>query len=176
MEREKLSLKNFLINPFDLFERQWLLLTAGDYSTGKFNAMTIAWGSIGQMWSKPFVMVVVRPTRYTYQFINEYATFTLCAFPGKYHKALAYLGSKSGRDGDKIKASGLTPIPSHTVQAPGFAEANLIIECKKLYWNDLQAEHFLDLDIDGEYPEKDYHRMYFGEVVDMYADPAVYTK
>lgn len=176
MDLERIALKDFVINPFDLFESQWLLLTAGDYPSKKFNAMTVSWGSIGQIWSKMFMLVVVRPTRYTYQFINDYPTFTVSAFPRAYRNALALLGSKSGRDGDKISASGLTPIASHAVQAPGFAEANLIIECKKMYWDDLKPENFMDESILGHYSENDFHRMYFGEIVDIYADRATYTK
>lgn len=127
--------------------------------------MTVAWGSLGAMWNKPFVQVVVRPVRYTYEFMERYDTFTLCAFPEAYRKALSLLGSKSGRDSDKIAESGLTPIPSTKVTAPGFAEADLIVECRKIYWDDFDPAHFLLPEIAQNYPQKDYHRVYFGEIV-----------
>ncbi len=127
--------------------------------------MTVAWGSFGVMWNKPFVQVVVRPTRYTFEFMNNFDTFTLTAFPEKYRKALSLLGTKSGRDGDKISEAGLTPIAAKKVAAPAFAEADLIIECKKIYWQDFDPAHFLDAKIEKNYPKKDYHRVYFGEII-----------
>ena len=144
---------------------QWLLLTSGDFKSGDYNAMTVAWGSFGCMWNKPFAQVVVRHSRYTFEFMEKYDEFTLTVFPRDYRKALNLLGSRSGRDGDKISESGLTPIASRVVQAPGFEEAELIFECKKIYWDDMEPANFIDPTIDKNYPDKDYHRIYFGEIV-----------
>ena len=164
-----------LIEPEDLnvrinylWGKQWMLLTSGDFSAGKYNTMTVAWGSLGVMWNKPFVQIVVRPTRYTYQFIEQFGTFTLCAFPEKYKDALEILGTKSGRDGDKISEACLTPIASKHVAAPCFEEAELVLECCKLYWDDFNPAHFFDFGIDNNYPQKDYHRIYFGEIVKIF--------
>lgn len=132
--------------------------------------MTVGWGSIGYMWRRPFVQVVVRPVRYTYEFIEKYNTFSLCAFPGKYQAALQLLGTKSGRDGDKIAEAGLHPVPSTRIAAPGFAEASLIIECLKIYWDDVDPRHFLDPEIDKHYPRKDYHRIYYGEILAIFGE------
>ena len=148
-----------------LWEGQGLLLTAGDFREGKFNTMTVGWGSLGMMWNRPFAQVVVRPTRYTREFVERYDTFTLAAFPDQYRAALNLLGTRSGRDGDKIAASGLTAIASTKIAAPGFAEAELIIECRKIYSQDIDPDRFFDPSIDTNYPKKDYHRVYFGEVV-----------
>ena len=101
MERHPIATDQFLIKSHARWANQWLLLTAGDFQQGHFNTMTVGWGSFGTMWSKPFAQVVVRPTRYTFEFMNTYDTFTLCGFPEQYKKALTLLGSKSGRDGDK---------------------------------------------------------------------------
>ncbi len=148
-----------------LWEGQWLLLTAGDFRAGSYNTMTVAWGSLGTMWNRPFAQVVVRPTRYTREFMERFDTFTLTAFPPQHRRALDLLGTRSGRDGDKIAASGLTPIASTAVAAPGFAEAELIIECRKLYSQDLDPARFLDPAIEKNYPKKDYHRVYYGEIL-----------
>ena len=159
---------------YDLWENRWLLLTAGDWGKKHFNSMTVGWGSFGRMWGKPFAQIVVRPTRYTYEFMEQYDTFTLCAFPPAYRAALQLLGSKSGRDCDKIAEAGLTPVASRCVAAPCYAEADLVLECRKIYWNDLQPAHFLAPDIEKNYPRKDYHRVYFGEIIAVRsADPAV---
>lgn len=165
MERQTMALEDFLIRPHGVWNSQWLLLTAGDFQTREFNAMTVAWGSFGTMWNKAFAQVVVRPTRHTYGFIEQFETFTLCAFPAQYRNALTLLGTKSGRDSDKIAEAGLTPVAASVVAAPGFEEAELLIECRKMYWDDLNPEHFLAAEIDKNYPQKDYHRIYFGEIV-----------
>jgi len=165
MELKSIDFTHFNLRPVQQWDNQWFLLTAGNFARKHFNSMTVAWGSIGVMWSKPFVQVVVRPTRYTYQFMNEYDTFTLCAFPKAYRQALTLLGSRSGRDGDKIGASGLTPIPATQVTAPAYAEAELILECRKIYWDDFEPVRFLDASIENNYSQSDYHRIYFGEIL-----------
>jgi len=165
MTREPISVQAFVAPTHYLWDKQWLLLTAGDFDAGHFNTMTVGWGSLGTMWSKPFAQVVVRPSRYTYQFMEQYDTFTLCAFSRTYRDALQLLGSQSGRDGDKIAKAGLTPMASTQVAAPSFAEAELVIECQKMYWQDMIPSHFLKPEIERNYPEGDHHRIYFGEIL-----------
>lgn len=165
MTLQHISMEELVTRSCYLWDIQSLLLTSGDFSLRDFNAMTIGWGSLGYMWRRPFIQVVVRPVRYTYAFIERYDTFTVTAFPKEFDSALSLLGTKSGRDGDKITDSGLTPIPSTSVAAPGYKEAELILECRKMYWDDLAPEHFLNKDIDAHYPLKDYHRIYYGEIL-----------
>jgi flavin reductase (DIM6/NTAB) family NADH-FMN oxidoreductase RutF len=165
MERKPIAIEDFTIQEYRFFEIDWLLLTSGDFAAAKYNAMTISWGSLGVMWNKPFVQVVVRPQRYTFEFIERYDTFTLCAFPRQYHPALSLLGTKSGRDGDKIGQAGLSPLASTCVAAPSYAEAGLVLECRKIYWQDYDPAHFLDPAIAKNYPAQDYHRAYFGEIL-----------
>lgn len=151
----------------ELWLNQWLLLTGGDFHKKDYNTMTVAWGYFGIMWGKPCAVVVVRPSRHTFKYMEEYDTFTLSAFPEKYRDDLTLLGTKSGRDGNKIAETDLTVFPSQKIAAPGFKEAELIIECKKIYWDDFKAQNFLDSFIDEIYPLKDYHRMYFGEILEI---------
>ena len=165
MHRQPISIYEFITRPVNLFHNQWFLLTSGDFATGEYNCMTISWGSLGEIWNQPLAQVFVRPVRYTYQFIEKFPSFTLCAFPEDYHDALNYLGSHSGQDGDKLAACGLTPEKASQVEAPVYAEAELAIECRKLYWQDLDPTHFLNPAIERAYPQKDYHRAYFGQIV-----------
>jgi flavin reductase (DIM6/NTAB) family NADH-FMN oxidoreductase RutF len=155
--------KDLLLPAVDIWFTRWFVLTAGDMDN--FNAMTVAWGSIGGMWQMPFVQIVVRPTRHTFGFMNDAATFTLCSFPAKFRKDLAIIGSKSGRDGDKIALTRLTPVKSTAVAAPCFKEADLVIECRKIYWQDLDDRNFLSEKIASQYPQMDYHRVFFGEIL-----------
>ena len=165
MYRDEIDPGSLKILPHHVFHHQNILLTSGDYSAGTYNTMTIGWGGIGTMWSRPSVMVFVRPSRYTYDFMEKCKDFTLTAFPKTYNRALSLLGTKSGRDGDKITESGLTPIPSIKTASPGFDEAELIIECVKLYWQDLEPDQFLDHEIFKFYLKEDFHRFYIGEIV-----------
>ncbi len=159
--------EDFNTDIFKLWSKDWLLLTAGDFSKKEFNCMTIAWGSFGVMWNKPFVQVVVRPQRYTYEFMEKYNDFTVCVFPNEYRNDLSLLGSKSGRDGDKLAETKLTAIASELVKTPSYQEAELILECKKMFSLDMKPENFLDPVNLKNYPSKDFHRVYFGEIVNI---------
>ena len=174
MKRELIPAEKLLVRINYLWAKKWMLLTSGDFNRNDYNTMTVAWGSVGVMWNKPFVQVVVRPTRYTYGFMELNETFTLCAFPEKYKDALEILGTKSGRDGNKIKEACVTPVASKKVAAPCFSEAELVIECKKIYYDDLDPANFLDKDIDNNYPLKDYHRIYFGEMIAIFGNEEIY--
>lgn len=162
---KEIAIHDFNPRIHDLWLKEWFLLTSGDYTKGHYNTMTVAWGYFGVMWNKPVAVVVVRPTRYTFEFINQYDTFTLSAFGKNYKKELNLLGSKSGRNGDKISETVLTVTPSLKVPAPSFQEATLIVECKKIYWEDFNPDRFLDKSIEKNYPLNDYHRMYFGKII-----------
>lgn len=166
--------KDFSTSIFKLWDHDWLLLTSGDFQTGMYNAMTIAWGGLGIMWNMPIAMVVVRPSRYTYEFINAYDFFTVCGFPPTYRHALSLLGTKSGRDGNKIGESGLTPIRHASGGAPSYKEANLMIACRKIYFADFDPTHFMDERIEKQYSGSDYHRMLYGEILSIEGDPELF--
>jgi flavin reductase (DIM6/NTAB) family NADH-FMN oxidoreductase RutF len=153
---------------FPLIQRlnnRWMLLAAGDNTPGGFNVMTVSWGGLGVIWNKPLAIVLVRPSRFTYTFIEKCETFTLSVFPGEFKDQLTLCGTRSGRAMDKVKACGFTPIPSASVTAPSFDEAELILECRKTYFTDLDPSHFIAPYIEANYGGRDYHRMYFGEIL-----------
>ncbi|MBN2710964.1 MAG: flavin reductase [Planctomycetes bacterium] len=160
----EISMEELRINPFDILGGRWMLLTAGDFDSGKFNSMTVGWGAFGTMWARPLAMIVVRPTRHTFDFTEEYDSFTLCSFPDANKEALKYMGAVSGRDEDKVAGSGLTPVKSRAVAAPSYAEAELVVECKKNYGDTMKPEGFMAPYIAKMY-NNDYHKIYFGEVV-----------
>lgn len=172
MPRISIPIEQFIAAPYALWEEQWLLLTSGDFPSGKFNEMTVSWGALGSIWGRPFAQVVVRPQRYTFEFMENYPTFTLCGFPADFRPDLQLLGSLSGRDSDKSIQAHLTPIAAQKVAAPIFAEAILAIECKKMYWQDMEPSHFIDPGLNKNYPSQDYHRIYYGEIVAIFGEPA----
>lgn len=170
MVRKVIPIDQLVLRSFHIWNDGWFLLTAGDFAKRDFNTMTVSWGSFGTMWNWPFAQVVVRPTRHTYGFMERSNTFTLSAFPPAYREVLRFLGTKSGREGDKITEAQLTPMASTRVAAPCFAEADLVVECRKMYWHDIDPAHFLDAAIEENYPAHDYHRAYFGEIVAVTAE------
>ena len=99
---EPINPLDFTVRINELWKNKWFLLTSGNFNKNHYNTMTVAWGYFGIMWNKPMAVVVVRPTRFTFEFMELYETFTLSAFDKKHKKALTLLGTKSGRDGDKI--------------------------------------------------------------------------
>ena len=149
-------------NPFQLIDKEWMLITAGELNF--FNTMTASWGGFGILWNKPVVFCFVRPVRYTYQFMENSDFFTATFFDQEYREALNFCGANSGRDIDKATATGLTPVASSN-GGVYFEQARLVLECRKLYFSDIDPEHFVVPEINRNYPKADYHRMYIGEIV-----------
>ena len=154
-------------NVFDLIGKDWMLITAGDEK--KANTMTAAWGTLGVMWNRNIAMIAVRPERYTYEFIEKNEYFTLSFFDEKYKKDLVYLGTKSGRDEDKIGNSNLNLVRGEN--PPYFQEAKLIMKCKKIFKSTIEKENFLDDNInswyDGPNDVGGKHIFYIAEVVEV---------
>lgn len=148
-------------NPFSLIGQEWMLVTA--QKADKVNTMTAAWGGLGVMWGKNVAFVVIRPGRYTREFIDSAETFSLSFFDGGYKKELGYLGSVSGRDEDKIAKAGLTV--TNVQGTPYFEEASLVLVCRKLYNQAMLPDCFVDKASDEKwYPNKDYHILYIAEI------------
>lgn len=149
-------------NIFTLLDKDWMLITAGNNKD--FNTMTASWGGFGILWRKPVATIYVRPQRFTYQFVEREEVFSLSFFGKGYRKALNICGTKSGRDCDKVSEAGITPVltPGNSI---AFQEARIILECKKLYADNIEPQLFIDGSIDGSiYPTKDYHRFYIAEI------------
>ena len=155
-------------NFFSRIGEDWMLITAQS-SQGEVNTMTASWGCAGILWNKPVAVCFIRPQRYTYGIVEDSDTLTLSFFPkGEYREALRYCGTRSGRDGDKFAATGLT-VGKTAEGVPYPAEANLVLVCRKLYRAPLKEEYFLDKSIvTDDYPNKDFHDMYVGEILEVY--------
>ena len=154
------------VNAVKMFADDWMLLSAGKDTS--MNMMTIAWGALGELWGKPIVTVYVSTDRFTYKFLEDNEYFTVTAFPEQFRDKLQYIGSVSGRDEDKVKGSGLTP-EFTKLGNPIYKEANLAIECKKIYAEQLKKE-LMPLEQRQWYDEKKLgvHMMYIGEIVNVW--------
>lgn len=126
-------------NIIDMISREWMLITAGNKSG--YNMMTASWGFMGEMWGNHSVSVMVRPQRYTMEFIEKSDYFTL-SFYGDNKAIHKVCGNLSGRDVNKTEMAGLTPV--FCERAPYFCEARLVIVCKKQYVAKLCESGFTD--------------------------------
>lgn len=162
---QKIDPKSLHDNVFSMIGDQWMLIAAGDRS--RCNMMTASWGGLGVLWNRKVATVYIRPQRYTYEFVEKNKCFSLSFFGPEYRPQLQVCGSKSGRDIDKVKETGLTVkyTPGGT---PYFAEAELVLLCRKLYYSDIDPSHFLDPSLMENYRNHDYHRLYIGEITDAF--------
>lgn len=159
---KEISAEQISENAFKLIGKDWALVTCGTEES--FNTMTVSWGGVGIMWGKPSAFTFIRPQRYTFEFLEKNGMFSMSFFDEDYRKALQICGSKSGRDVDKVKETGLTPAFTED-GVPYFEEAKLVLICKKAYGQFLNEESVVETDnIDKWYPAKDYHKMYISEI------------
>jgi flavin reductase (DIM6/NTAB) family NADH-FMN oxidoreductase RutF len=148
-------------NVFKLIGKDWMLITAGTRES--FNTMTASWGGMGVLWDKKVCFAFVRPTRYTFEFLEKSEFYTFSFLEEQYRDTLMYCGTKSGRDVNKVIETNLTPIFGNGTVF--FAEARLVMECRKIYVQDITPDNFLDQTMNEYYPKKDYHRIYVGEII-----------
>lgn len=148
-------------NVFKLIGKDWMLVTAGGKDS--FNTMTASWGGMGILWDRQVSIIFVRPTRYTFEFLEKSNTYTLCFLEEQYRDILTYCGTKSGRDVNKVAETGLTPVFGDGTVF--FSEARLVVECRKLYEHRMKPDNFFDPAVNDYYPRKDYHIMYIGEIL-----------
>ncbi|MCH5348738.1 MAG: flavin reductase [Oscillospiraceae bacterium] len=162
---KEISVNGLDFNPWDKIGKEWFLLTGGDEKG--FNTMTASWGFSGVMWGKNTFITVVRPIRYTYDFMEKNELFTASFFDEKYRPALSFCGSHSGRDCDKMKETGLTP--EFIDGTTAFKEAKLVLVCRKIYAQDMDAS-LLAEDIKPVNGSDPIHKQYIGEIIKAYAE------
>ena len=156
-------------NAFDLIGKEWMLVTAGNKE--KFNTMTASWGGIGWLWNRPVAFVFIRPERYTHDFIERESRLTLSFYGEEYRSVLQFCGTKSGRDVDKVKETGLKPVALES-GAMTFGQARLTLDCRKLFKSPMAEASFIDKSIlekwYGPQPGGSLHDVYVVEIEGVY--------
>lgn len=166
MSRE-IPYNEYAAKALEVLSKGAFLTTARD---GKVNTMTIAWGNIGFMWGEPIFTVMVRPSRFTHQLIEQSGEFTVSLPLHDMREALGICGSKSGRDTDKIALAGLTLSPGQKIITPVIQGCGLYYECKIVYTQVMNPETF-NKDLTGKwYGSGDFHTLYYGKIVACYTD------
>lgn len=153
----------------EVMTNEGLMLACAD-KAGKANAMAIGWGAIGAIWGKPMFVVLVRPSRYTYELMEQLDDFTVNVPPRELAEVVTYFGTVSGRHHDKFEEKGLTAVPARTVKSPIIEECVIHYECKVVHKNDVVPENLARDILTGAYPNDDFHRVYFGEILAVSAD------
>lgn len=165
MQFKKMEIEKLTQSAVSLIRDRWPLLAAG--SIDDFNFMTVNWGMIGEIWYKDAMTVYVRKSRHTFGYMNSNDLFSVSILKEGYEKALSIAGSKSGRDLDKVKETGLTPIEIDGV--PTFEEAEYVFVLKRMFKGDLPSEGIEDEAIRSKaYPDGDEHVMYIAEIKGLY--------
>lgn len=141
------------------------LVTSG--TKDSFNTMTIGWGMIGNIYRKETFIAYIRHNRYTFSFMEKNDCFTVSFYDSRYKDAIKYLGTTSGKDRDKVKESGLSPVD--LAGGVTFKEAYLTLVCRKFYWEDINLK-MLPPEVREHYYSDDVpHRAYYGEIVKVIA-------
>ncbi len=162
---KKIAPENIPGNIYKMLSQDWMLITAGNDE--KFNMMTASWGGLGNLYQKPVAFCFINPSRYTYQLMEKNDTYTLTFYNESSREALKVCGSQSGKNTDKVKASGLTPLTTPSGNK-AFKEAWLIIECKKMVAQSLNPEALKEEALKQEWEGKAMHKMYIGEIVNVW--------
>lgn len=169
-EFKKISPFELNANTFELIGKDWMLVSSanaeGECGGKDYNTMTASWGGMGILWKKPVVFVFIRPQRHTFGFAEENDRMTLSFFDEEYRSALSFCGKESGREYDKAKECGLTPVfdESESGRAVWFDEAKLVIKVKKLYADWIKESAFTDKSPLETYKAGDFHKMYVCEI------------
>ena len=146
-----------------------LLLTSVG-SDGQTNIMTIGWGLVGRLWSKPVFMVAVRPSRHTFKLLEETNEFTVNVPSDGMAETVAYCGKVSGRDHDKIQERGLTLLSGKNVVSPMIENCVVHYECKVI-GKSMVTPELLSSDVLGtSYKSRDYHTLYYGIILSIFMD------
>lgn len=142
----------------------WTLITSG--TAEKTNVMTASWGGLGVFWEKSVAFCFLNPSRYSVQTMDQGETYTISFYTEAYKDAMLYCGNNSGRNTDKIKGSGLTPIKTPS-GATAFAEAWMIFECKKIIAQQISPDA-VKTQVPAEWSKNGYHKMYVGEILNVW--------
>lgn len=164
IDKQPIAVSELALQPYTVFDPEGAILVSGQ-GPAQANPMTISWGTFGIMWARPIVMVMVRPTRHTWQFISAMPDFTVNWLPAELAAATRLCGTASGRDMDKWEAAGIHPVMASAVQSPAIAESVLTLECRTVYHEMVDPAKFLDPALMDMYPARDFHGLFFGEII-----------
>ncbi len=164
MKLTEIQISELSFNPFEKLGKDWFLVTSGDENS--YNTMTAAWGFFGFVWRKNVINALVRHNRYTFEFMEKNDLFTVTFLPEDKKDALKFCGANSGRNCDKAKETGLTPLFIDGTTT--FEEAELVFVCKKVYTQDFDSNLFLNAECRECNETETVHKQFIGEILKVY--------
>ena len=148
-------------DPLKLFDEGCVALAE---NSEKANPITIGWGALGTLWSRPICTVYIHKKRFSKKIFDEAKFFSVCFLPKEYDKiSLGYFGTATGRNEDKIAKSGLTLL--HESEVFYFGESELVIICKKVGQTDFNTEQVPEGHYRDWYKKEGPHTIYCGEII-----------
>ncbi|NIA06520.1 MAG: flavin reductase family protein [Actinobacteria bacterium] len=169
MNKEKIAYDEYFQQVNKILGSTGLLLAAGSPDKPT-NAMAIGWGSLGIVWGRPMWVVLVRLSRFTYQLIEEAGNFTVNVPGTDLDKAVAYCGSHSGKNEDKLAKLELAVVAGGEVSSGVIEACPINYECQVVGKSDIVPEMLAEAVKSEYYGQGDYHRVYFGQILTAYAD------
>ncbi len=159
------------IDYMEIAEEAMERIKSGAFLTVKtgnnLNTMTIGWALIGYVWRKPVFMVAVRDSRHTFGIMEKAEDFTVTVPESDMKDAIMFCGTKSGRDHDKLKELNLETVPAKSVISPVIKTKGIHFECRIVFKAPMDRNNLI-AEYEKLYPEKDYHTLYFGEILKCY--------
>ena len=162
--RKRVELSEVMEETLNKLDGDGILLVAGNPP----NPMTIGWSTIGHIWNKQVILVMVRPVRHTYVLMESAKDFSVCILSDNYQKELNICGSRSGRDINKLELCNLHVEKCSNVDSFFISESSIHFECKIIHKHFLDPETLDPAITKRYYPEKDFHRVYYGEILGIY--------
>lgn len=136
-------------------------------NAGQRNLLTLGWGQLGPAYhGHPVFIIAVTPLRYSWRFLEEVPEFVIAVPDDSLRPAVELCGTRSGRDLDKFRAAGLTPVPSVHVRAPSILECPINVECR--VYTRVAPPHLLLTPEHRQRPLDQQHTIYFAEVLGTY--------
>lgn len=166
MSFKQTDIRQIRKNAVEMIGDEWALVNS--FADGVVNTMTVSWGGMGELWGKDVVFIFIRPQRYTYELLEKSDMFSMSFFGGDFKEELTVCGRVSGRDTDKFSRTGLTVTELDGVPCVEQAKVNIV--CRKIAFQDMKPDGFLDAGIASNYAVGDYHRIYVGEIVKVYTE------
>ncbi|MGN0908496.1 MAG: flavin reductase family protein [Succinivibrio sp.] len=169
-----MEISSFKTDIFNIFDKRWALVTASDGE--RVNGMTISWGTMGTIWGKatqglPIVTVFINPKRYTFGILQRAERFTVSFFTEEHRHALSLMGRRSGRDGDKLKGTGLELMQDGDYFT--YRQAELSFECRKIFVQQLERS-LVPEELASQFyaPGDKAHCMFIGQVEKILEGPS----
>lgn len=166
-DKVDIDYRSAFLPTMEALSRDGALLVSVDNS-GRPSGMTIGWATLGIIWGRQILTVLVRPSRNTYRLIEQAGDFTVNLLPVELGSALDYWGKHSGKTENKWSRTGLRPAPARRVRSPIVEQGILHFECRVIHRHDLVPGHLAPELVPAYYPSGNYHRVYHGEIVACY--------